>query len=32
MVVAYNMGEWREIPELWKVGWTDRPSGWPRSP
>jgi sulfate permease, SulP family len=24
MVVAYNMGEWREIPELWKVGWTDR--------
>jgi SulP family sulfate permease len=24
MVVAYNMGEWREIPELWRVGWTDR--------
>ena len=24
MVVAYNMGEWREIPQLWKVGWTDR--------
>jgi sulfate permease, SulP family len=24
MVVAYNMGEWREIPELWKQGWTDR--------
>jgi sulfate permease, SulP family len=24
VVVAYNMGEWREIPELWKVGWTDR--------
>ena len=24
MVVAYNMGEWREIPALWKVGWTDR--------
>ena len=23
-VVAYNMGEWREIPELWKQGWTDR--------
>jgi SulP family sulfate permease len=24
MVVAYNMGEWKEIPELWKQGWTDR--------
>ena len=24
MVVAYNMGEWQEIPELWKQGWTDR--------
>ena len=24
LVVAYNMGEWREIPELWKHGWTDR--------
>ena len=24
VVVAYNMGEWREIPALWKQGWTDR--------
>ena len=24
LVVAYNMGEWREIPDLWKQGWTDR--------
>jgi SulP family sulfate permease len=24
LVVARNMGEWREIPELWKQGWTDR--------
>ena len=24
LVVAYNMGEWSEIPELWKHGWTDR--------
>jgi sulfate permease, SulP family len=24
IVVAYNMGEWAEIPELWKQGWTDR--------
>ena len=24
LVVAWNMGEWREIPELWKQGWTDR--------
>ncbi|HEY6362074.1 MAG TPA: SulP family inorganic anion transporter, partial [Vicinamibacterales bacterium] len=24
MVVSYNMGEWREIPELWKAGWADR--------
>ena len=24
LVVAYNMGEWREIPELWMQGWTDR--------
>jgi len=24
LVVAYNMGEWREVPELWKQGWTDR--------
>jgi SulP family sulfate permease len=23
-VVAYNMGEWREIPELWKLSWTDK--------
>ncbi len=24
LVVSYNMGEWHEIPELWKQGWTDR--------
>jgi SulP family sulfate permease len=24
LVVAYNMGEWQEIPELWKQSWTDR--------
>jgi SulP family sulfate permease len=24
MVVAWNMGEWHEIPELMKQGWTDR--------
>ena len=24
LVVAYNMGEWGEIPELWHQGWTDR--------
>ena len=24
MVVAYNMGEWHEIGELWRQGWTDR--------
>jgi len=24
VVVAWNMGEWHEIPELWKQGWTDR--------
>jgi SulP family sulfate permease len=24
MVVAYNMGEWHEIPALWRQGWTDR--------
>ena len=24
MVVAYNMGEWHEIPMLWRQGWTDR--------
>ena len=24
VVVAYNMGDWQEIPELWKQGWTDR--------
>jgi SulP family sulfate permease len=24
LVVAYNMGEWKEIPELWKHGWADR--------
>src|SRR5688572_9829969 len=24
LVVAYNMGEWAEIPQLWKQGWTDR--------
>ena len=24
LVVAYNMGDWQEIPELWKQGWTDR--------
>lgn len=23
-VVAYNMGEWREIGAIWKLGWTDR--------
>jgi len=23
-VVAWNMGEWHEIPELWKQGWADR--------
>lgn len=23
-VVAYNMGEWPEIGELWRQGWTDR--------
>jgi SulP family sulfate permease len=24
LVVCYNMGEWHEIGELWKQGWTDR--------
>ena len=24
LVVAWNMGEWHEIPPLWKHGWTDR--------
>jgi SulP family sulfate permease len=24
MVVCYNMGEWHEVPELWKQSWTDR--------
>jgi SulP family sulfate permease len=24
VVVAANMGEWQEIPELWRNGWTDR--------
>ena len=24
LIVARNMGEWHEIPELWKQGWTDR--------
>ena len=24
LVVAYKMGEWGEIPELWHQGWTDR--------
>jgi SulP family sulfate permease len=24
LVVAYNMGDWREIHQLWKHGWTDR--------
>jgi SulP family sulfate permease len=24
LVVAYHMGEWSEIPELWRQGWTDR--------
>jgi SulP family sulfate permease len=24
LVVSYNMGEWHEIPELWKQGLTDR--------
>jgi len=24
LVVAYHMGEWGEIPELWRQGWTDR--------
>jgi SulP family sulfate permease len=24
LVVSYNMGEWHDVPELWKQGWTDR--------
>ena len=24
LVVSYNMGEWHEIPDLWRHGWTDR--------
>ena len=32
VVVAYNMGEWREIPKLWKQAWADRRSGSSRSP
>ena len=31
MVVAYNMGEWREIPQLLKLTKTDIASGWSRS-
>ena len=23
-VVAYNMGEWREIPGIWRLDWTDK--------
>lgn len=23
-VVAYNMGEWREIPEIWRLDWAER--------
>ena len=31
MVVAYNMGEWREIPQLLKLTKTTSASGWSRS-
>ena len=31
MVVAYNMGEWREIPKLLKMSWASIASGWPPS-
>lgn len=24
VVVAYNMGEWREIPGIWRLDWADR--------
>jgi len=24
MMVAYNMGEWREIPDIWRLSWSDR--------
>jgi SulP family sulfate permease len=24
LVVCYNMGEWHELPEIWKQSWTDR--------
>lgn len=24
LIVCYNMGEWHEVPELWKQSWTDR--------
>jgi len=24
LVVAYNMGEWREIPGIWRLDWTDK--------
>lgn len=23
-VVAYNMGEWRELPGVWRLGWADK--------
>ncbi|MEZ5417075.1 MAG: SulP family inorganic anion transporter [Vicinamibacterales bacterium] len=23
-VVAYNMGEWREIPDIWRLDWADK--------
>jgi SulP family sulfate permease len=23
-VVAYNMGEWREVPSIWKLDWADK--------
>jgi SulP family sulfate permease len=31
LVVAYNMGEWGEIPELWRQGGPIAWSGWSRS-
>jgi sulfate permease, SulP family len=24
VTVAYNMGEWREIPDIWRLSWSDR--------
>jgi sulfate permease, SulP family len=24
LVVAYNMGEWREIPSIWRLDWADK--------